>query len=149
MRQQWSYVSFALSQWYDIVDLCRFWHQAITWCKVDLLSHPWNPDDCFKDAFEFTNLTTLRIKPLYETHIFQCMGKTFHAELQMVPLKFHIKIPFTHTVKSNILNNIEDLRPLWLKHFLNATQGLRLFITCPPDRLPALFIASHSFITDD
>ena len=52
----------------------------------------------FKNADELSNLRTLKISMLYKNHTFQCMGKIFCVEFQMVPLKFHTKY-LTYTLK--------------------------------------------------
>ena len=52
----------------------------------------------FKNAYELLNLRAFKITVLYKNHIFQCMGKIFCVEFQMVPLKFHTKY-LTHTLK--------------------------------------------------
>ena len=45
----------------------------------------------FKNAYELLNLRALKISVLYKNHIFQCTGKIFCVEYQMVPLKYHTK----------------------------------------------------------
>ena len=55
------------------------------------------PGGRFKNAYELLNLRALKISMLYESHIFQCMGKIFCVEFQRVPLKFHTKY-LAHTL---------------------------------------------------
>ena len=55
----------------------------------------------FKKTYELLNLRALKISPVNNSHIFQCMGKIFCVEFQRVPLKFHTKY-LTHTLKDMI-----------------------------------------------
>ena len=59
------------------------------------------PKGLFKNTYELLNLRALKIACLNEIHIFQCKGKTFCAEFQRFPLKFHTKY-LTHILKDTI-----------------------------------------------
>ena len=55
----------------------------------------------FKNTYELLNLRAHKFSPVNRMHIFQCMGKIFRMEFQMVPLKFHTKY-LIHTLKDKL-----------------------------------------------
>ena len=56
---------------------------------------------CFKNTYEFLNLSALKFSHVNKIHIFQFMGQIFWVEFQRVPLKFNMKY-LLHTLRDKI-----------------------------------------------
>ena len=103
--QEW--ITFSWGQWVNmlspalgyIIDIMLNIHDLLNIHVFMYALHPlYVSRGHLKNACELLNLRALKISMLYKNHTFQCMGKIFCVEFQMVPLKFHTKY-LTQTLK--------------------------------------------------